>query len=127
MPVPDLLRRLFRRLVILVRIKGHCEGHCRSLDHDCNEDVETIVFGQKSASDKPYLQRNGLEAIRVMVMMVRRWGHCEGHNTSLGHNGEEGVKTFIFAQKSDSDEPYSWRNGPVVMTVILESDSHVIW
>ena len=83
-----------------------------------------IVFGQKSSSDEPYLQRNGLEASIVMVILVGHWGHCEGHKTSLGHNGEEGVKTIIFVQKSDSDEPYSQRNGPVVITVIVESDSH---
>ena len=61
---------------------SHCEGHSRSLDHDCNEDVETIVFCQKSASDEPYLQRNGPAASIIMVILVQRWDQCEGHNKS---------------------------------------------
>ena len=57
-------------------------------------------------------------------ILVRSWGLCEGHQKSSGHSNEEEVETVIFVQKSGSDEPYSQRNGPVILTVILESDSH---
>ena len=49
---------------------GHCDSHIGSFGHGCDEAAETIIFVQKSAVNKPYLQRNGPEASTVIVMVI---------------------------------------------------------
>ena len=68
-----------------------------------------IVFGHKSASCEPYLQRNRPVIMTVSHVellhghLVIHVGHCDSYIGSLGQDCDEGAETIVFGQKSAID------------------------